>query len=74
MIRKEIELKKIEMDVEKLSPRDQLKLMERIAFLLRRSIITGEKELNWNKLYGLGKGLWTGEDAQDYVNHLRQER
>ncbi|MBU4374343.1 MAG: hypothetical protein KKD69_06565 [Euryarchaeota archaeon] len=36
--------------------------------------LTVEKELNWDALYGLGKGLWKGEDAQEYVNQLREER
>lgn len=71
---KEIELKKIEMDVENLTPEEQLKLMEKIAYLLRKSITPGRQDINWRRLYGLGKGLWTGEDAQDYVNKLRQER
>jgi len=31
------------------------------------------KKLDWNKLYGLGKGLWD-EDAQEYVNRLREDR
>lgn len=33
-----------------------------------------KKELDWNKLYGLGKDLWKGEDAQVYVNRLREDR
>jgi hypothetical protein len=33
-----------------------------------------KKQLDWNKLYGLGKGLWKGEDAQEYVDRLREER
>lgn len=31
------------------------------------------KELDWKALYGLGKGLWK-EDAQEYVNRLRENR
>ncbi len=27
----------------------------------------------WRDLYGLGKEIWEGEDAQEYVNRLRQE-
>lgn len=33
-----------------------------------------KKNLDWNKLYGLGKGLWKGEDAQEHVNRLRKDR
>jgi|YelNatPaOPRAMG01_1025707.scaffolds.fasta_scaffold70601_2 hypothetical protein len=74
MIRKEIGLKEIERDIENLTPQEQLKLMEKIAYLLRKSIDSGKQEVNWSRIYGLGKGLWADEDAQDYVNKLRQER
>jgi hypothetical protein len=33
-----------------------------------------KKELNWSKLYGLGKGLWKEQDAQEYVNRVREHR
>jgi hypothetical protein len=32
------------------------------------------QELNWSDLYGLGKGIWDGEDAQEYVNKHRADR
>jgi len=32
-----------------------------------------ENKLDWAALYGLGKGLWE-EDAQEYVDHLREDR
>jgi hypothetical protein len=67
-------LGKIEKEIEKLSPKDQLKLVEKLAHQLRKSGITVKRELDWKNLYGLGKGLWKGDDAQDYVNGLREER
>jgi hypothetical protein len=30
--------------------------------------------LDWNELYGLGKGLWENKDAQQYINKLRKDR
>jgi hypothetical protein len=34
-----------------------------------------KKELNRGALlYGLGKGLWKGDNAQEYVNLLREDR
>jgi len=38
-------------------------------------IIAQEREGRRNllELRGLGKGLWKGEDAQEYVNRLREE-
>lgn len=67
-------LGKIEKEIEQLSPKDQLKLVEKLAHQLRKSGITRKRELDWKDLYGLGKGLWKDEDAQEYVNRLREER
>lgn len=67
-------LRKIEKEVEKLSPRERLKLVERLVHQLRKTDMIREKKLDWGKLYGIGKGLWKGVDAQEYVNRLREER
>jgi hypothetical protein len=67
-------LGKIEKEIGRLSPKDQLKLVEKLAHQLRKSGIMRKRELDWKDLYGLGKGLWKGEDAQEYVNRLREER
>ncbi len=67
-------LGKIEKDIERLSPADQLKLVEKLARQLRKSGIAARKGLDWKGLYGLGKGLWEGEDAQAYVDRLREDR
>ena len=67
-------LEKIEKEIERLSPRDQLKLVEKLAHQLRKSGIAAKKDLDWKGLYGLGKGLWQDEDAQEYVNRLREDR
>ncbi len=71
---KGIKLEKIEKDVERLTPQEQLKLVEKLAHQLRKTRIAMKKELDWKALYGMGKGLWKGEDAQEYVNRLRKER
>jgi len=73
-MRKGVTLEKIEKEIEKLTPQEQLKLVERLAHQLRKAGLAMKKELDWNKLYGLGKGLWKGEDAQEYVNRLREDR
>ena len=69
-----ITLSKIEKDVERLTPNEQLKLLEKLAHQLKQTGIAMKKELDWKELYGLGKGLWKGEDAQKYVNRLREDR
>ena len=67
-------LGKIEKEVEKLSPQEQLRLVEKLAHKLRKTGLAMKKELDWKNLYGLGKGLWKDEDAQEYVNRLRKNR
>jgi hypothetical protein len=69
-----VTLEKIEKEIERLTTQEQLKLLERLAHQLRTKRLTMKKELNWNELYGLGKGLWKGEDAQEYVNRVREDR
>jgi len=67
-------LGKIEKEIGQLSTKDQLKLVEKLAYQLRKSKTTRKRELDWKELYGLGKGLWRDEDAQEYVNRLREKR
>ena len=71
---KSVTIEKLEREIEKLPPQDQLKLVERLAHHLQKTGISMKKELDLSKLYGLGKGLWSGEDAQAYVNRLREDR
>lgn len=74
MIKKEIMLENVEKDIENLTSQEQLKLLEKIANLLRKTYPSEKKSVDWSRLYGLGKGLWFGEDAQEYVHRLREER
>ena len=71
-MRKIVTFEKIEKEIERLTLEDQLKLVEKLARQLRKTGLATKKELDWNKLYGLGKGLWKGEDAQKHINCLRQ--
>jgi len=64
----------IEKEIEKLTPQEQLKLVRRLTHRLRKTRVSVKKELDWKEFYGLGKGLWKKEDAQKYVNRLREER
>ena len=73
-MRKVAALGKIEKEIEKLTPQEKLRLVEKLVNQLRKKGVVVKKELDWNKLYGLGKGLWEGEDAQEYINHLREDR
>jgi hypothetical protein len=69
-----IMLGKIEREIEKLLPDEKLKLLEKLIRQIRKAEGRGvRKELYWNKLYRVGKGLWRVEDAQEYVNRLRKD-
>jgi hypothetical protein len=67
-------LDKIESQIMSLPISEQIHLIERIARRVRSLQTKSGIALNWNDLYGTGKGIWGGEDAQDYVNRARKER
>ena len=53
---------------------EYLELIERLVRRLREQPLPVQPRLDWQPLYGLGKGVWQGEDAQDDVNRLREDR
>lgn len=53
---------------------DYLEFIERLIHRLREQPPTVRQRLDWTPLYGMGKGLWHGDDAQEYVNRLREDR
>jgi len=55
---------------QRLAPADQLRLLEELAALLRHKVAT-EKKHSITELQGLGKEIWQGIDAQEYVNRER---
>ncbi|MBT8363888.1 MAG: hypothetical protein KJP23_04225 [Deltaproteobacteria bacterium] len=64
----------IEKQAAKLSLHEHIKLVEALTHQLREKSLSAQQKLEWDELYGLGKGLWNNEDAQNYVNRLREER
>jgi hypothetical protein len=73
-MRKALSLEDIERVYETLTPTEQWRIMEKVVRALRRTGPARDQALDWTGLYGLGKGLWQGEDAQNYVNRLREDR
>jgi hypothetical protein len=67
-------LDKIESQIINLPVSEQIHLIERIARRVRSVQTKSGTTLNWNDLYGSGKGIWRGDDAQNYVNRAREER
>lgn len=56
--------------VQRLTPADQLRLLEELAALVRRQI-TARPRRSILELQGLGKEIWRGIDAQEYVDRER---
>jgi len=54
----------------RLAPDDQLRLLGELAALLQRQI-THRKRRSILELEGLGKEIWQGMDAQEYVDRER---
>lgn len=65
---------KIEKEIDKLTSDQQVKLVERLIHRIKLMKKGHKRELDWKKLYGLGKGLWNNENVQEYVNRSRQDR
>ena len=65
-------LRRVEEEAVRLPPNERLELVEHLVHSLRRRTTPGARR-TWRDLYGIGGGLWT-QDAQDYVNQLREDR
>ncbi len=72
MIQKSSRLSEIQRQLDLLLPEEQLVLIEHLTHTLRKVRIP-ETQAKWDELYGLGKGIWQ-EDAQEYVNRIREDR
>ena len=64
----------IEKQAANLSLVEHTQLIELLTNQLRNKSVQLEKEVDWKELYGVGKKIWDHEDAQDYVNRVREER
>jgi hypothetical protein len=67
-------LEKIEHQIMQLPVYEQTHLIERITAQLRCVRAKSRIALNLSDLYGMGKGIWREDDAQEYVNRVREER
>ena len=56
--------------VESLTSDEQLRLLEDIAAIVRRRMISSPRR-SIMELEGLGKEIWQGVDAQEYVDRER---
>jgi len=56
--------------VQRLTPADQLRLLEELAALVRRQVMIRPRR-SILELQGLGKEIWQGIDVQEYVDRER---
>lgn len=57
---------------ENLTPDEQMRLIEDLAVLIRQKVtLTPKPKRSILELEGLGKEIWKGIDAQEYVNQER---
>jgi len=56
--------------VQQLSPADRFRLLEELTALVRRQVTTSTRR-SILELQGLGKEIWQGIDAQEYVDRER---
>lgn len=56
--------------VQRLTPADQLRLLEELAALVRRQVTT-RAQRSILELQGMGKEIWQDIDAQEYVDRER---
>ncbi|MCW5853812.1 MAG: hypothetical protein KIT87_27340 [Anaerolineae bacterium] len=56
--------------VQHLTPDEQLKLLQEVAMIVRRQFAS-KPGRSIKELRGLGKEVWEGIDAQEYVNQER---
>lgn len=57
--------------VEELPAPDQLRLLSELADRIRKRVEVPEERVSILELEGLGKEIWEGIDAQEYVNRER---
>jgi hypothetical protein len=55
------------------APNDQLRLLEELAAIVRRRML-GKTKRSIMELEGLGKDIWHGLDAQEYVEILKRHK
>mgnify|MGYP001810490501 CR=1 FL=1 len=61
----------IKYQVLSLTPEEQLRLIDEVLSMVRRRVVAKPNKHSLLELEGLGKEVWEGIDAQEYVNQER---
>jgi hypothetical protein len=67
------DVEEIYQQLKPLSAEDRLRLIALLARDLAPEVQSKRHERSIMELHGLGKEIWEGIDAQEYVNSLREE-
>jgi transcriptional regulator with XRE-family HTH domain len=69
-----LSLEEMKMAIINLPVESQWQFLEDLLKSLRVRSYSPQSSDSWDSLYGIAKGIWEAEDAQEYVNRLRGER
>ena len=59
--------------IKPLPPEERLRILALIGQDLAEKEVAGKAQRSLMELHGLGKEIWEGVDAQEYVDELRKE-
>ncbi|PKP57686.1 MAG: hypothetical protein CVT88_06800 [Candidatus Altiarchaeales archaeon HGW-Altiarchaeales-1] len=70
-----VTLERVKKEIENMLPEEQLNLIDILIHkLISQRVVRKKTTVNIADFYGLCRGMWNNEDAQEYVNKLREER
>ena len=67
-------LQQVLQEIEQLTPEEQLEVISHVTDQLKRRTVTQTKpKRGWRELRGIAPNVLNGQDAQEWVNQLRNE-
>ncbi|MBD2362826.1 hypothetical protein H6G36_16830 [Anabaena minutissima FACHB-250] len=68
-----LSLQKIFSEIDKLTPEEQVTLLEHLVERMKKHLIPAQNKRKWNDLKGMATHPLFGEDAQQWVSQTRRE-
>lgn len=66
-------LQKMFSEIDKLTPEEQLTVMEYLVERMKKRLIPAQRKRKWSDLKGMASHPFFGEDAQQWVSQSRRE-
>lgn len=67
-------LQQVLQEIEQLTPEEQLEVISHVTDQLKRRTVTQTKpKRSWRELRGIAPNVLNGQDAQEWINQLRNE-